>query len=132
MPPVTSSTLIRHPARFHGSRTSIALVVLLALIHGGSGLTPAGAGEAQYAIAMHGEPALAEGFTAARYVNPDAPKGGRLVEGVLGSFDSLNPFIVKGLALPQLRGFVFESLMARGYDEPFTLYGLLAQSIETD
>jgi peptide/nickel transport system substrate-binding protein len=87
---------------------------------------------AMHAIAMHGEPALAPGFAAFRYANPDAPKGGRLVQGVLGSFDSLNPFIVKGLALPQLRGLVFESLMARGYDEPFTLYGLLAQSIETD
>jgi peptide/nickel transport system substrate-binding protein len=92
----------------------------------------AAATNARRAIAMHGEPALSEGFAAFRYVNPDAPKGGRLVQGVLGTFDSLNPFIVKGLALPQLRGLVFESLMARGYDEPFTLYGLLAQSIETD
>ena len=92
----------------------------------------AAATNARHAIAMHGEPALAPGFAAFRYVNPVAPKGGRLVQGVLGTFDSLNPFIVKGIALPQLRGLVFESLMARGYDEPFTLYGLLAQSIETD
>jgi peptide/nickel transport system substrate-binding protein len=94
--------------------------------------TAAAATNARHAIAMHGEPALTDGFAAFRYVNPEAPKGGRLVQGVLGTFDSLNPFIVKGLALPQLRGLVFESLMARGYDEPFTLYGLLAQSIETD
>ena len=73
-----------------------------------------------------------EGFSAFRYVNPDAPKGGRLVRGVLGTFDSLNPFIVKGLAPPELRGYVFESLMVRGYDEPFTLYGLLARSVETN
>jgi peptide/nickel transport system substrate-binding protein len=92
----------------------------------------AAAANARHAIAMHGEPALAPGFAAFRYVNPDAPKSGRLVQGVLGTFDSLNPFIVKGIALPQLRGLVFESLMARGYDEPFTLYGLLAQSVETD
>jgi peptide/nickel transport system substrate-binding protein len=90
------------------------------------------ASPAHHAIAMHGEPALASGFAAFRYANPGAPKGGRLVQGVLGTFDSLNPFIVKGLALPQLRGLVFESLMVRGYDEPFTLYGFLAQSIETD
>jgi peptide/nickel transport system substrate-binding protein len=92
---------------------------------------------------MQGEPALAEGFRAARYVNPDAPKGGRLVEGVLGSFDSLNPFIVKGLVPQGIRspfvsgsniisGYVVESLMARGYDEPFTLYGLIARTVETD
>ena len=66
------------------------------------------------------------------YVNPDAPKGGRLVQGVLGTFDSLNPMIVKGLAISQIRGYVIEGLMARGYDEPFTLYGLLAETIETD
>jgi peptide/nickel transport system substrate-binding protein len=81
---------------------------------------------------MHGEPALGPDFTAFRYANPDAPKGGRLTHGVLGTFDSVNPFIVKGLSLPQLRGLVFESLMVRGYDEPFTLYGLLARTIETD
>ena len=55
-----------------------------------------------------------------------------MVQGVLGTFDSLNPFIVKGLPAQSLRGYVFESLMARGYDEPFSLYGLLARTIETD
>src|SRR5437764_488042 len=85
-----------------------------------------------YAIAMHGNPALPADFTHMPYVNPDAPKGGRLVWGLSGTFDSLNPLIVKGLALQQIRGFVVESLMARGYDEPFTLYGLLAKSVETD
>jgi peptide/nickel transport system substrate-binding protein len=92
----------------------------------------AGGVEARHAIAMHGEPALPEGFSAPRYVNPAAPKGGRLVEGVIGTFDSLNPFIIKGLAESRMRGYVVESLMARGYDEPFTLYGLLAKSVETD
>ena len=72
------------------------------------------------------------GFSQPTYANPAAPKGGRLVQGVLGTFDSLNPFIVKGLAGGKLRGYVVESLLARGYDEPFTLYGLLAQSVETD
>jgi peptide/nickel transport system substrate-binding protein len=66
------------------------------------------------------------------YANAEAPKGGRMVQGVLGTFDSLNPFIVKGLPAQSLRGCVFESLMARGYDEPFSLYGLLARTIETD
>ena len=88
--------------------------------------------EPRHAIAMHGEPALPEGFTAFPYVNPDAPKGGRLVRGVLGTFDSLNPFIVKGLAPPEMRGAVYESLLVRGYDEPFTLYGLLARTVDTD
>jgi peptide/nickel transport system substrate-binding protein len=86
----------------------------------------------QHAIAMHGTPALPAGFTHMPYANPDAPRGGRLVWGILGTFDSLNPLIVRGLAIQQVRGFVIESLMARGNDEAFTLYGLLAKSVETD
>ena len=95
-------------------------------------LAPRASAEAAYAIAMHGSPAMPDGFTAPSYANPDAPQGGRLVQGVLGTFDSLNPLIVKGLAVQAIRGYVIESLMARGYDEPFTLYGLLARSVETD
>ena len=94
-------------------------------------IAPAAAGPG-HAIAMHGAPALPEGFAAMPYANPSAPKGGRLVYGVHGTFDSLNPFIVRGIAVQQVRGFVVESLMARGQDEAFTLYGLLAQSVETD
>jgi peptide/nickel transport system substrate-binding protein len=88
--------------------------------------------EARHAIAMHGEPALPDNFSRLRYANPAAPKGGRLIEGVVGTFDSLNPLIVKGLAPPSIRGYVIESLMGRGYDEPFTLYGLIARTVETD
>jgi peptide/nickel transport system substrate-binding protein len=86
----------------------------------------------QHAIAMHGDPALPADAVSFRYANPDAPKGGRLVEGMLGTFDTLNPFVVKGIGIQAVRGYVIESLLTRGYDEPFTLYGLLAQSIETD
>src|SRR5580658_10002159 len=85
-----------------------------------------------YAIAMHGAPALPASFAHMPYASPDAPKGGRLLQGILGTFDSLNPLIVRGLAVPQIRGFVVESLLARGNDEPFTLYGLLARTVETD
>ena len=90
------------------------------------------ASEARHALAMHGEPALPEDFSRLSYADPAAPKGGRLVQGVLGTFDSLNPFIVRGIAPQSIRGYVVESLMARGYDEPFTLYGLLARKVETD
>ncbi len=81
---------------------------------------------------MHGAPQLPAGFTHMPYANPDAPKGGRLVWGLPGTFDSLNPLIVRGLAVQQIRGFVVESLMSRGNDEAFTLYGLLAKTVETD
>ena len=114
-----------------GARAGVHAAFLAVLLAAAAAPTLATA-QPRHAIAMHGNPALAEGFSAFRYVNPDAPKGGRFVRGVLGTFDSLNPFIVKGLAPPELRGHVFESLMARGYDEPFTLYGLLARSVETD
>ena len=87
---------------------------------------------APHAIAMHGEPAWATGFSHPSYADPAAPKGGQLVQGVLGTFDSLNPFIVMGLPAANIRSYVIESLLARGYDEPFTLYGLLADSVETD
>jgi peptide/nickel transport system substrate-binding protein len=90
------------------------------------------------AIAMIGEPALPAGFDHLPYANPDAPKGGKITYGVVGSFDSLNPYIVqggstsaRGLGDPLYGNLVFESLMARNADEPFTLYGLIAQSIET-
>ena len=96
-----------------------------------AGTAPAAA-EPVHALAMHGLPAMPKDFTAFPYVNPDAPKGGRLVHGVLGTFDSLNPLIVKGIAPAEIRGYVIEGLMARGYDEPFTLYGLLAETVETD
>jgi peptide/nickel transport system substrate-binding protein len=118
----------------------LAALAAAALI---GGALAAHASEQRHAIAMHGDPALPAGFGHFFYVNPAAPKGGRLVQGVLGSFDSLNPFIVKGLPPTGLRaplvsgsnivaGYLIESLMVRGYDEPFTLYGLLAQSVETD
>ena len=65
------------------------------------------------------------------YANPDAPKGGRLVLAKRGSFDSLNPLIVKGESAEGIREYVYESLLARAYDEPFSLYGLIAESVET-
>ena len=65
------------------------------------------------------------------YANPDAPKGGRVVTGNVGSFDSLNPFTLKGTTPWQLRHLTHESLLGRSWDEPFTLYGLLAESVDT-
>lgn len=93
-----------------------------------------GGGQAVFAIAMHGAPKYAPAFTHFDYVKPDAPQGGSLRVGVTGSFDSLNPFIVRGnpaygLSLGSM-SMVFEPLMARSWDEPFTLYGLIAETVE--
>ena len=95
--------------------------------------------EPKYGIAMQGEPELPAGFTHFRYANPDAPKGGNVTYCVVGSFDNLNPFIIKSLRTTA-RGMidtiygnlVFEPLMQRNYDEPFGLYGLLADSVDMD
>ncbi len=106
---------------------------LLMLIH-----APPLAAEPSHAIAMHGAPALPANYDHFPYANPDAPKGGRLVQGLLGTFDSFNPMIVRGIAVQQIRGngfdrgYVYESLMTRSDDEAFTLYGLLADTVETD
>jgi peptide/nickel transport system substrate-binding protein len=80
---------------------------------------------------MYGAPALPPEYTHLPYANPDAPKGGKIVTGEVGSFDSLNPHIRKGNVPWQLRFLAYESLMGRSWDEPFTLYGLLAESVET-
>ena len=83
-----------------------------------------------HGIAMHGTPKHPPGFTHFPYVNPDAPKGGRLVLGTLGTFDSLTPFIIKGVSPSTMREYVYESLLMRSGDEAFSLYGLIAQSVE--
>jgi peptide/nickel transport system substrate-binding protein len=95
-------------------------------------LLPAGAvAEPQAGIAMHGAPREPDGFTHFRYANPDAPKDGRVVFAVQGSFDSLNPLIVKGAPADGVREYIYESLLARAHDEPFSLYGLIAEKVET-
>lgn len=86
--------------------------------------------EPMHGIAMHGAPQLQPGFTHFSNVNPDAPKGGRLTLGQLGSFDSLNPLIIKGVSAVGVREYVYESLLVRGPDEPFSLYSHIAQTID--
>ena len=83
----------------------------------------------QHAIAMHGTALLPEDFNHPAHVNPNAPKGGVVHIGILGSFDTLNPMIIKGQPAAGLRDFLYESLLTRGLDEPFTLYGHIAERI---
>lgn len=92
---------------------------------------PATLADPAHGIAMYGDPALPPDFVSLPYANPDAPRGGAVVTGNVGSFDTLNPFTLKGEAPWQLSYLTHESLMGRSYDEPFTLYGLLAESVET-
>jgi peptide/nickel transport system substrate-binding protein len=88
-------------------------------------------GQPRHGIAMYGEPELPPDFVSLPYANPDAPQGGSIIFGELGGFDSLNPYILKGRAPWGLQVHVFETLMGRNWNEPFALYGLLAESVET-
>jgi len=110
------------------------ILVAISLIVTGTALVSA---EPRHGIAMHGEPALPADYTHFPYANPDAPKGGAISYGVVGTFDSLNPFVLKsmrttarGIWDPEFGNLVYESLMQRNRDEPFTMYGLLAEKAE--
>ena len=93
--------------------------------------------EPRHGLAMHGEPKLGPDFTHFPYANPDAPKGGRVNYAWLGTFDSVNPFIVQGTAT---RGpvdlifgdLVYDRLMTRSMDEAFTMYPMVAKSIDNE
>lgn len=89
---------------------------------------------AQHAFALHGDPKYPATYTHFDYTNPDAPKGGALNLSAIGTFDSLNPFIVKGVPAggmaPLGQSLIYDSLMEQSYDEPFTMYGLIAESVE--
>jgi peptide/nickel transport system substrate-binding protein len=111
----------------------IVLPVIFTLLCG------AAVAEPVHGIAMHGEPALPADYKHFPYVSPDVKKGGKINYGVVGTFDSLNPFILKsmrttarGMWDPEYGNLIYETLMQRSRDEPFTLYGLLAQSVEWD
>ncbi|WP_445206979.1 extracellular solute-binding protein [Aminobacter sp. Piv2-1] len=99
----------------------------------------AGFAEPVNGLSMHGQPTLPADFKNFPYANPDAPKGGQINYCVIGSFDNLNPFIIKSLrttargVIDVIYGnLVFESLMARSADEPFSVYGLIAKSVDID
>ncbi len=111
-----------------------ALAAALLIVVGAAPATAdATHGLAVHGLAVHGAPALPPDFHHFPYADPAAKKGGRLRVGLPGTFDSLNPFNVKsGSAAQGLVGNVFQSLMARSQDEPFTLYPLIARSVEVD
>jgi peptide/nickel transport system substrate-binding protein len=102
------------------------LAALLSVFAAAAGAEP------MHGIAMYGDPALPPDFVSLPQVNPDAPKGGAFRWGEAGSFDSLNPYVTKGRPAIGISTLTVETLMGRNYDEAFSLYGLLAESIDTD
>ncbi|MDY6814284.1 MAG: extracellular solute-binding protein [Pseudomonadota bacterium] len=86
----------------------------------------------QHGIAMHGEPEYPEGFSSFNYVNPDAPRGGTLKMAVVANgFDSFNPFDIRGVAAAGISTYLYDTLLESSDDEPFSAYGLIAESLET-
>lgn len=83
----------------------------------------------QHGISMHGTPKYEADFTAFDYVNPDAPKKGTLSQGAIGMFDTFNPYVINGIA-PAGVGLMHDTLMKQSLDEPFSLYGLIARTID--
>ena len=83
-----------------------------------------------HAISTHGEPKYSKNFTHFEYVNPDAPQGGTLRVAEIGTFDSLNPFSLKGRAELNTLLLMQDHLMESSLDEPSVHYGLIAQSVE--
>lgn len=116
------------PAAFRAAARTTLLSLALILAPGAIARAESPAPRA--AIAMHGEPALPRGFTHLPYADPDAPKGGRIIFGLQGTFDSLNPLVVLGVAPDAVPRYVQQSLLVRSADEPFTAYGLLASGVE--
>ncbi len=103
---------------------SFALSVLLPPVI----LTAASAATTKsHGIAIHGEPGYPADFTHFKYVNPNAPKGGELRIASEGTFDSFNPYIIKGVPGP---GFNPESLLVSSADEASSEYGLIAETLE--
>ncbi len=119
------------PSPFAAIRTLLALVFL--------SIAPVAHAEEvewQHAISVYEEAVLPKSYTHFPFANPEAPRGGNITYGVVGTFDSLNPFVLKskgttarGMWDPEFGKLVFEPLMTRSADEPFTLYGLLAEAV---
>lgn len=101
--------------------------MLALLLAGAFAIPPA---FAAHALAWGEQPKYPDGFPHFDYVNPDAPKGGTLALAGYGSFDKLNPFTLRGLPAAGLGLLMFETLAVTSEDEPFSMYGLLAEDMD--
>ncbi len=116
--------LLPHPKSIHSWMIALAVAVLL-------GTAPVAADTSlKYGLSMHGDEAFPEGPQGPfPWVNPEAPKGGALRLAVVGTFDSMNPYIILGVPAHGL-DLVYQSLLYRSWDEPFTLYPQIASAVE--
>lgn len=102
----------------------IAFLLLALLAAGRAAAAPA------HGIAMHGDLKYGPDFTHFDYVDPGAPKGGELRLYGLGTFDTFNPYVIRGV--PDVGSArLYDTLLTSSADEPFSEYGLLAETVET-
>lgn len=104
-----------------------ATVAILAMAAGPSITDVRAEDTRHHALSLVGEPRFGPDFTHFDWANPDAPKGGTVRRASLGSFDTLNPFSIKGEAADGIASLVYDQLMTPSFDEPSTEYGLVAE-----
>ncbi|MCL7939179.1 extracellular solute-binding protein [Halomonas sp. ATCH28] len=108
------------------------LGLLLGALLGGPALAADPADVATvHGLALYGDPALPADFTHFPHADPEAPTGGSLVRSAIGSFDSTNPFIIRGTPATGLTE-IYDTLLTQNPDEPFSMYGLLAEGVRLD
>lgn len=116
-------------ARPLGSGARIVAACISAIVLS-AGLAPVVEAAPVHGLAWGDQPRYPAGFSHFDYVNPDAPRNGSVNLNGFGSFDKLNPFTLKGIAAEGLGTLMFETLAEASWDEPFSMYGLLAESID--
>jgi microcin C transport system substrate-binding protein len=108
---------------------SSLMVATLVLVSGFQSLSAA----PQYALTVYGEaPRYPANFQHFDYVNPDAPKGGSMRRSAqeIGQFDHIMPYLDKGTGVSQVNGLLYSPLAVKSLDEPYTVYGLIAEKME--
>lgn len=111
---------------------ALAAVVALTFIAAAAPAWPRSAPAAPptHGLSIHGDLKYGPGFRHFDYVDPRAPKGGSVILAATGTFDNLNPFILKGVSAAGI-GTIFDTLTLQSSDEPSSEYGLIAETIET-
>lgn len=115
------------------NRLTLSLIAIAAVAAGALALTaPADAQDAEprHGLSVFGDLKYPDGFSHFAYVNPDAPKGGRIKVPGIDTFETVHPFILKGRKEILAEGLLFDTLMARSFDEPDSYYGLVARTVE--
>ncbi len=124
-PAAPAASLLAAGVARNGARLVARILLPAALMLGWSGPVAAA-----HALAWGAQPKYPPDFQHYDYVNPDAPRGGTVNRDGFGTFDKLNPFTLRGIAGAGLGELMFETLGDQSWDEPFSVYGLLAQDMD--